>query len=54
MQVEQASADIERRQAEVQRIEEAAAAALEEAHAREQAVKRQEDGLEGLKVSGGP
>lgn len=49
-QVEAASADIERRQAELQRAEAAAASALEEVQARERAVKRQEDGLEGLKV----
>lgn len=50
LQVEAASADIERRQGELQRAEAAAASALEEVRARERAVKRQEDGLEGLKV----
>ena len=50
LQIDQASADIERRQAEVAQCEEAAAAVLEEVRARERAVKRQEDGLEGLKV----
>lgn len=50
MQVEAAGADIERRQAELQRAEAAAAAAAEELRARERALKRQEDGLEGLKV----
>lgn len=44
-QVEAAQEELERRQA-------AAEARLEEAAARERSVKRQEDGLEGLKVRG--
>lgn len=43
---------MEQAQAELERRQEEAAARLEDLAARERAVKRQEDGLEGLKARG--